>query len=591
MGYLEPIAKSKKPIQNQKLKLNNMKSFSKLFITFCATAFLFSSCSKQNEAGRMVPKDAMFVFQVNTKSLKTKLTWDDIKQTSWYIKAMSDSSAKPWMKKILDDPGNSGMDMDEGLMFFVEKNALSPNGIFGMEGSIKNESDFSQFNKNLDSTGTIKTDGGINMLSLKGEGIVGWDSKHFAYVFDASEAQSKINSMNPMGNQGNNMAPLVDKNEAMSAAVKNLFNLKSDESLSKNEKFADLLKEPGDMHAWINTEEIMKGSSSLGMLGMLKLDVFFKDNIGTYTVNFDNGKIDITHKGYAGKELLDFMNKYKGGSINTGMIKSIPSQNIFGLLALNFQPEGVRELIKLIGLDGMVNSYSDKIGFTLNDFVKANKGDLVLAASDFAMNANADNNKKDEENSVISSRPDLNILFSVSIGDKASFQKLLDAGKQMGGAMRGSDSSIHFGQNDRFFAISNRQQFLNDYLAGNANNKFDFLDKLSGHPIGMYIDIHKILTEINNSKQMSGDASTIMNESLKLWNNVYVTSGDIKDGAIVGNTEINFMDQNTNSLKQLNHYFDQLSTIAIAKMASEKSGMSATDSLMIPPPIDTVGHK
>ena len=78
-------------------------------------------------------------------------------------------------------------------------------------------------------------------------------------------------------------------------------------------------------------------------------------------------------------------------------------------------------------------------------------------------------------------------MFSVSIGDKSSFQKLIDAGKKISGEMGRNDTSIAYGQNDKVFAITNHQHFLNDYLAGNANNKFDFLDKLSGHPIGVYL--------------------------------------------------------------------------------------------------------
>ena len=69
------------------LKQLFMKSFFRLALTVCAAALLFSSCSKKSEEGKMIPKNAMFVVHLNTKSLKEKLTWDDIKQTSWYKKA------------------------------------------------------------------------------------------------------------------------------------------------------------------------------------------------------------------------------------------------------------------------------------------------------------------------------------------------------------------------------------------------------------------------------------------------------------------------------------------------------------------------
>ena len=55
------------------------------------------------------------------------------------------------MKKLLDNPENSGIDFDGGLVFFVEKNA-GTDGEMVLEGQVKNENDFGQFNKNLDSS-------------------------------------------------------------------------------------------------------------------------------------------------------------------------------------------------------------------------------------------------------------------------------------------------------------------------------------------------------------------------------------------------------------------------------------------------------
>lgn len=570
-----------------------MKSFIRPAILFISAAILFTSCSKKNEEGRMIPKNAMFVFELNTKSLKEKLTWDDIKNSNWYNIALAHyqehyGTTNSGIKKIFDNPANSGIDLNSNLVFFIDKNPGTDNEIV-LEGTIKNADDFGVFNKSMDSSATIKKDGDLNILTLRGKAVVAWNDKHFVYAFDAGNARPGFPPISGANNQSN-VAPLVDKSISLSSTCKNLFSLKPDSSLAENEKFTKLLKEKGDIHAWVNSEEIMKSSSSLGMLGMLKLDVFFKDNIGTYTVNFDNGKIDINHKGYAGKEFSDFLEKYSGGSINTGMIKTIPSQNVAGVLAMNYKPEAIKELIKLMGMDGMLNMFTDKIGFNLDDFVKANKGDLILAVSDLSMKNKAETPGDSAITSAFN-KPDFNILFSVSIGDKASFQKLLDAGKKIGGEMGRNDTSIAYGQNDKVFAITNHQHFLNDYLAGNANNKYDFTDKLSGHPVGLYIDIHKILSALSDEKMNNGDDKQIIDASLNLWNNIYVTTGDFRNNALTGHTEINLIDQNTNSLKQLNHYFDTIAKVEKEKMDKEKSETKTTDSLIIPPPIDTVGHK
>lgn len=569
-----------------------MKPFFRLCLSVIIMALLFSSCSKSNDEGKMIPKNAMFVAFLNTKSLNEKLTWDDIKQTSWYKQMYADTATKEWMKKLLDNPDNSGIDSKAGIIFFVKKGAGNDYDIV-FEGQLKNKKNFEQFNKNLDPASISKKDGDINMLTMKEQSIVGWDDKHFAYVTNSSSYASKYAAQWDTLDNQSNMAPAVDNSAILSALCKSLFSIKADSSLAKNEKFSKLLSEKGDIHAWINTEEMIKNNSAMGMLGMLKLDIFFKDNISTYTVNFDNGKIKVNQKAYAGKEFTDFLKKYKGGNINTDMISNIPSQNVIGILAMNYKPEGLKELIKLTGMDGFINMYAGQMGFNMDDFVKANNGDLMVAFSDLKMKSDSFNYKDDEgntTNSNVYSRPDVNYLFSVGIADKQSFQKLIDAGRKIGHEMGGGDNMVSFNMNDKTFAIGNTQPAVNQYLAG-SKNKFAFTDKLSGHSIGLFIDIQKILSGLNNDMlTKDADAKTIMVESMKIWNTVYFTGGEMDNDAMTGNTEINFVDQSANSLKQLNHYFDEIAKVMLAKKEREKSKWDVPDSLMTPPPIDTVGH-
>ena len=569
-----------------------MKRFPGLCLTIIVSAILFSSCSKSNDEGKMIPKNAMFVALLNTKSLSEKVTWDDVKQTSWYKQMYADTATKDWMKKLLDNPENSGIDSKASIIFFVKKGSGDDYDIV-FEGQLKNEKDFEQFNKNLDPSSTAKKDGDINMLTMKENSVVGWNDKHFAYVTNSNSIKSKYAADWDTTNNQSNISRAIDNNVVLSALCKSLFSLKSDSSLAKNDKFSKLLSEKGDIHAWVNTEEMTKNNSAMGMLGMLKLDIFFKDNISTYTVDFDNGKIKVNQRAYAGKEFTDFLKEYKGGNINTDMIGNIPSQNVIGVFAMNYKPEGLKELIKLTGIDGFINMYAGQMGFNLDDFVKATNGDLMVAFSDLKMKSDSFNYKDDSgrtTNANVYSRPDVNYLFSVGVADKQSFQKLIDAGKKIGNEMGGKDDLASFNLNDKTFAIGNTQPTVNQYLAG-SKNKFAFTDKLSGHTIGLFVDIQKILSVLNNESLIKdADAKTIMTESMKTWNNVYFTGGEMDDDAMTGNTEINFVDQSTNSLKQLNHYFDEIAKVMLAKKEREKSKWNVPDSLMIPPPIDTVGH-
>ena len=565
-----------------------MKSFLKFAFAIIAVAIMFSSCGKSSDEGAMIPSNAMFVSHIDMKSMGKKLSWDDIKQTSWYKKAYSDSSTPDWRKKILDNPASSGIDFDKGLIFFAQKGTGDDFHLV-VEGSIKSEKDFELFNKNFDPAQTVRKEGSVNLLTLKDKNVVGWDGNHFVYTMNSSTTSSELYKWNQDKDAQPNPAP-TDNSADLSAYCVKLFSLKSDSSLAKNQKFSSLLSEKGDLHFWQNTEEIMKSVPNMGMLGMLKLDAFFKDNVTTYTANFDNGKIEIDQKGYASKELTDLLKSQMNGKVNNDMIKDIPSQNVFGVLATSFKPGTLVALIKLTGADGFINTYAQQMGFSLDDFSKATNGNMLLAFSDFKMKADSFNYKDDSGNEIGSgkfNKPDLNFIFSVGIGDKASLQKVIGAGKTLSTQM-GKDSLFQENMNDKRVAFSNTPDFAKQYLAG-GNNKFDFTDKISGHPIGLYIDFHKILSELATAKSKDPNENVMLDQSLKMWNNMVMTGGDFKGGAFTATADINLVDEKTNSLKQLNIYMDDMFKFAEAR--KDNSHEKKLDSLLTPPPIDTVKVK
>jgi len=554
-----------------------MKAFFKFVFVLSVTAIIFSSCARKNETGKMIPKNAMVVAQINTKSLGDNVSWNDVKQTSWYRKVYSDTTTPEWRKKILDNPGASGIDFDKELIFFSEKGTGNDTYLV-VEGTVKNEKDFEQFNKNFDPAQTVKKEGKVNLIILKDKNVVGWNRKSFAYVMNAATTSSEMYSFD-----STNQPPVSpkDNSDELSAACAKLFSLSSDSNLEKNEKFTDLLKENGDIHVWQNTEEIVKNSPSMGMLGMLKLDVFLKNNISTYTVNFDKGKIDVDQKGYVSKELTGVLKKYLDGKINTDMIKNIPSKNVFAILAANFKAEGITELIKLTGADGMINTYAQQMGFTLDDFAKSTNGDLMLAFTDFKMKTGSFNYKDELGNEMAPeefNKPDFNYIFSVGVGDKPSLQKLIDAGKKIASQL-GKDSVIHYAMNDKIFVLSNSDTLTNQYIPGN-NNQFDFTSKINDHPIGFFIDFQKVLSVLAAEPATNLHSRAIIDQSIKIWNNLFFTGGDYKNGAFTAHTEINLVDQNTNSLKQLNLYVDEIFKI---REAERTGNVNRSDSVLAPP--------
>ena len=230
-----------------------MKSFLKLPILLISMSLIIVSCRKSNDELKMIPKNALVIVHVNLKSLAGKLSWEDIKQTTWFKEIQSDTAMGSWAKKVMDSPGNSGIDLSEGLIIFAQK----PPGTHGqivVEGELKDTKAFEEFNKNLDGKSATVKDGDIKTLAIE-KAVVGWNEKKFAYVISSPSTAANVNFTQ---DSLNTITLPVDDVQKLSLACKNLFVLHADSSMSKVNKFSGLLKEDGDIHVWQNNEEMVK---------------------------------------------------------------------------------------------------------------------------------------------------------------------------------------------------------------------------------------------------------------------------------------------------------------------------------------------
>lgn len=553
-----------------------MFKLSRITLVIVVFSALLISCKQKSETAKMIPSDALVVAYFDTKSMLDKLPFEDVKATQMYKDMIADTSIPAWGLEFLNDPKKAGIDIDKGIVFFTTKGTGGTDDFnFVMEGALSNAADFEKLNQNFDASQKIEVQKGIKLLSLKKNGIVAWNEKNFVYVFNSSAGGSEMKSWN----EDSVMLPAIPEGnlDLAKSYAQRLFSLPSDSSLVKEDKFNSLMNQSGDVRVWLNSEQLFKLSPQLGMLGMLKLDALVKDSRATYVVNFGNGEITFDQKGYYGKEMTDLIKKYKGDAVKADDFTKIPSNDILGAAAFNFQPEGLKEGLKLMGLDGMINMYGSELGLTLDDLVGAIDGHILLSFSDLKMNKNPDSTS-----SFTSQMPDYNFLFKVGIKDKAKLQKVLDGvSKAMGIA-----SANAFSMNDKEFVISNHKEFADSYLAGKSNNKPDWINSISGEPGGLYVNINKILSSIDVPADSLDNA--MLQKSKAVWGEVFSKAGDISNNAFTASTRITFLDKITNSLKTLNTYFDEM--YQLGKEQKKKwntSTSSATDSTIILAPADT----
>ncbi|MEO6490934.1 MAG: DUF4836 family protein [Ferruginibacter sp.] len=527
-----------------------MQKCNKYWLLFpLLSIWMFSSCSKTNKEGRYIPNGVALVIHLNGKSLSSKLPWEEIKQSEVFKEAYSDSSTSAFIRTVLDDPENTGIDIKNDIIFFALKDSLG--GYMAIQGTLKDEAKFRQFNKEAAKNTAVESDeNGIHFSNTQ-QMTGSWNKEKFVMVMDAPMF-NMTRSKNMYNDSSAGQKSMIKRD--MVPIAKQIFNLKEDKSLATDERFTALMKSGGDMHFLLNSEAVaasgMSGES-MGPLSMMNISKLYEGSRVTGTVNFENGKIVGDFKSYAGKEMTELMNKYSGDKINGDMIKRIPSKNLAAMLALNFKPEGIREFLKLMGMEGFANMGSSMIGITLDDFIKANKGDILLAVTDIKQDTTG--------------KPDLSVLFSASIADRPSFNKLVSAGRKFGqDKMQGPNGPYAFDNiNERYFALGTKKDQVDQFITGAGNNSFDFMEKISGSAGAAYINFQYILSNMAPTMARDSFAIVMHQASIKMWDNLLAYGiGDNSQ-----HVEITLVDKNTNSLKQLNSY---LGTVGMAKHKQDR---------------------
>ena len=550
-------------IINKKTLMKNIKSITLIALS----AILITSCGKKSNLGKLIPKEAAVVVDLNTNSLLSKLPWDEIKKTNWFSEVMSDTSISATSKAFLTDPAKTGIDLNSDILFF----ALHPSdsGQIVLEGSLKDSKLFSDFLKSMHPDATTNKDGDLTFFTGH-EGVIGWNAERFVIV--ANAGHHRFHDGDSLTDSAKNTIPLAPAaSQNLVTVCKNIFSLSKDNSLYENEKFAKLTEEEGDVHFWMNVNELSKGSMKgmPGMMGMVKLDKFLEDNISTATVNFRDGKITADHKQYFGKELSDIL-KNGEGNMNTEMVKRLPS-NLAAVFSMHFTPSSILEIIKLTGLDGFINLFMAQQGVTLDDVVKATKGDIVFSVGDLKMKKDSfwrdTVNRSPHDNVKLNLLPDATFLFAVAINDKDAFNKLLGMGDKLG--KEESLKNIYKKSDSKYFVVSNSQEAVNKYFSGTISTP-DFLSKIKDHPMGGFVDFQMILKTLQQSFSSDSLSKIQFEKNIAMWNNLYFSGGEYKNGGIVTNGELNLVDKTTNSLVQLNKYVDDNAKVMMERRKMHK---------------------
>jgi hypothetical protein len=333
--------------------------------------------------------------------------------------------------------------------------------------------------------------------------------------------------------------------DSLKAYASSIYDLKKENSIESNDQYSALMKETGDIHFWINSADALS-NFQFGPVPLLAASAMVQGSTTAGTVNFKDGKILIQSKQYLNPTLSALIEKHKAKPLTAGLLNHVaPDASI--VIAMNYDPQLIKDFVKVSGTESSANKGLEDYDFTSDELLQSTKGEILITASELGPQQPATDDDMEDDTFPFGGK----LLFAASLNNDSSFKKVAAIVKQI------FPTAATTVQNNWFFA-GNSPATISQFFSPNTNAVVS--GKLSGHPLGIYIDIQKGLQQWN----VHGLDSALLQQitlSKNFWRDVVSTGGEYQNGSINFETTVNLADPSTNSLKQLAKYGMQMSTL------------------------------
>lgn len=526
-----------------------MKSFSRFPVWLIIVMAIAVSCKKPfPKQTQYIPKDATVVLGVSLKNLQQKLDKSKFNIDS-LLKSLNKNAADSSGNISWEDVKNSGIDLSSNVYAFVNQQGSVMTGQTvntGMIAVLKNPASFEAFLKKQDPDTEIKKGTNFSYAQLKEGFTAGWND-------DILILSNVSGYKTATSNQDTDVKQLTT-----------LFAQKEAESVASIDAFRNLSTEKADALFWTNS-----GSSlaSVPFVGMTKAADLFKDSYTAGLINFEEGKAVMDTKTYVGDDLKDILNKYSGTKADLDLVEKYPYP-VNGFALFSFNPKIIAEIIQYIGFTTTVNQFFQQFNFTLDDVLKAFKGDFAFEFSDFGFTESPHENNPRMKIKT----PSAKLLFDAKIGDKASYEKVVSALAEKGimvkegnqyipKLMQDNPDGFAMQTDDKNMVVASDSSLLRLYKngKGDANIPADIKDKVKGKSSALYVNIISILNALPKDTIQSETAVQIEN-ARHTFKNILITGENFDGKKISGSVELRMMNDKENSFVSIVKYFSSMAT-------------------------------
>ena len=543
-----------------------MKSIRLHLLLLLSVAYI-TSCKKPVPKQTMhIPKNAVFVASLQLKSLQSKLVKNQATIENIVKSIAGNDTTASKGKQEWEDLKASGIDLEENLyLSFVNKGGGMTSGkgtiITSAIGALKDGAKLEAYVKKKDPSSVVRKEKDYSYTSIQGDNMVAWGKEVVIFMsyqksfspgdMEYDSITGSYNLRNP-GNVASNIKEQLDM----------VFNLKEDQSVAAIPEFRDLMQEKADASMWVNSSASMEDLP----LPLPKLKELFSNSFTAAKMNFDDGKISLTSKSYYSNQLRDILKQSSGSTADLSLIENYPSENINGFAVFSFNPDLINQLVKYLEVGGMVDAYLTRMmgsNYTLQEALKAIKGDFAVVMSDLAANSSPDNTAKP------ASMPDMKLLLNIPVGDKLQMNKLMDKLVEMQMLIKSNNEyrltpnlqriGYQLSVDDKNLIIASDETLLTQYRQKSKKAKLnnEIIKDFAGKSGVAYVDIESILNGIQNST--NGQPGAVLAKAKETFKDMKGYTENFNGKFIEGHGEVRFKNEKENSLTSLLSFIETVS--------------------------------
>jgi hypothetical protein len=346
------------------------------------------------------------------------------------------------------------------------------------------------------------------------------------------------------------------------AEVAAFFNQSLDQSLASVEQFTDMFSEKADGYLFTSSNSSVEALKKTPF-NLPKLEELLKDNYTAATLHFEQGKMRIQSTNYFNPTLSSLLRQYAGPVVNWSLVNDYPEGEINMLALASFQPALIGGILQHLELKSFADNFLSKSGLTLDEALKAIKGEIAVVASDLSVQE-PDPMKRKDELTLQTGLPGGKLLIRLPVGEKASYLKLMETGVKNGWLVKKGttySSAPEFSALGSFLIADEQNIYItsdssvyNNYLAAaGKKNKFLNSSRFQSYNAAstlFYLNIASTirgLTKADDSYTFH-QATSIIASTVK---EITITSDNFDGKSVHNNLEVTMQDAKTNSLVSL----------------------------------------